>query len=134
MEDGGGQVEAQPIIQNASDEELAPIALGLAENGTPLEGLSTLGAVNGEAGLVDAVPVREEKPEEQTDLLRQQIVFTELNGSLSVKGATFERLATWAASVNNGTHSAPPTLSHLAADFCRCCHTFSFLSVGCCVR
>lgn len=105
MEDGGGQVEAQPIIQNASDEELAPIALGLAENGTPLEGLSTLGAVNGEAGLVDAVPVREEKPEEQTDLLRQQIVFTELNGSLSVKGATFERLATWAASVNNGTHS-----------------------------
>lgn len=100
MEDGGGRVEAQPIIQNASDEELAPVALGV-ENGTPSsEGLSPLGAVNGEAGLVDAVPVREEKPEEQTDLLRQQIVATELNGSLSVKGATFERLATWAASQN----------------------------------
>ena len=106
MEDGGGRVEAQPIIQNASDEELAPIALGV-ENGTPSsEGLSALGA-NGEAGLVDAVPVREEKPEEQTDLLRQQIVVTELNGSLSVKGATFERLATWAASQNTGTHSLP---------------------------
>lgn len=113
MEDGGGQVDAQPMIHNASDSELAPVALGV-ENGTaPLEVLSTLGAVNGEAGLVDAVPVREEKPEEQTDLLRQQIVFTELNGALSVKGATFERLATWAASVNNGTHSIPPALSHL---------------------
>lgn len=119
MEDGGGRVEAQP---NASDEELAPVALG-AENGTPSsEGLSTLGAVNGEAGLVDAVPVREEKPEEQTDLLRQQIVVTELNGSLSVKGATFERLATWAASQNTGTHSRSAHSPHLAATgpFCQC--------------